>query len=111
MLRFFLDNSRWLATGISLAFGSAFGQTWFISLSAGEIRAEFGLSDGEWGGIYTIATLASALLLLSRGSLADTMPLSRLAPLVASVFALELEHLLLVGQHPIPVFLLLVVYF
>ena len=88
MLRFFLDNSRWLATGIILAFGSAFGQTWFISLSAGEIRAEFGLSDGEWGGIYTIATLASALLLLSRGSLADTMPLSRLAPLVASVFAL-----------------------
>ena len=88
MLRFFLDNSRWLATGIILAFGSAFGQTWFISLSAGEIRAEFGLSDGEWGGIYTIATLASAVLLLSRGSLADTMPLSRLAPIVASFFAI-----------------------
>lgn len=87
MLRFLAENRRWLATGLLLAFGSSFGQTYFISLFAGEIRAEYGLTDGDWGLLYTLATLASAALLLGRGSLADTMPLSRLTPLVAGAFA------------------------
>ncbi|MDG4649431.1 MFS transporter [Roseibacterium sp. SDUM158017] len=87
MLRFLADNRRWLATGLLLAFGSSFGQTWFISLFAGEIRAEYGLSDGDWGLIYTVATLSSAALLLGRGSWADTVKLSRLAPLIAATFA------------------------
>ena len=87
MVGFLIENRRWLGTGLLLAFASSFGQTWFISLFAGEIRAEYGLSDGQWGALYTVATLSSAALLLSRGSLADTMALSRLAPLVALVFA------------------------
>jgi sugar phosphate permease len=87
MLRFLADNGRWLATGLLLAFGSSFGQTWFISLFAGEIRAEYGLSDGDWGLLYTVATLSSAALLLGRGSWADTVRLSRLAPLIAGAFA------------------------
>jgi MFS family permease len=87
MLRFLSENRRWLATGLLLAFGSSFGQTWFISLFAGEIRAEYGLSDGDWGLIYTLATLASAALLLGRGGWADTVKLSRLAPLIAGAFA------------------------
>lgn len=88
MRRFLIDNRRWLATGLLLTFGSSFGQTWFISLFAGEIRAEYGLSDGQWGALYTLATLGSAALLLSRGSLADTVPFSRLVPLVAGMFAI-----------------------
>ncbi|MEQ8366974.1 MAG: MFS transporter [Roseicyclus sp.] len=87
MLTFLAENRRWLATGLLLAFGSTFGQTYFISLFAGEIRADYGLSDGDWGLLYTLATLCSALLLLGRGSWADTVPLSRLAPLVALAFA------------------------
>lgn len=87
MLRFLTENLRWLATGFLLAFGSSFGQTYFISLFAGEIRANYGLTDGDWGLIYTGATLCSALLLLGKGSWADTVPLSRLAPSVAAVFA------------------------
>lgn len=87
MFRFVAENRRWLATGLLLAFASSFGQTWFISLFAGEIRAEFGLSDGDWGLIYTIATLTSAALLLGRGGWADTVRLSRLAPLIAGAFA------------------------
>lgn len=70
-----------------LAFASSFGQTWFISLFAGHIKADFGLTDGAWGSLYTIATLASATLLLMRGSLADTVPLSRLGPLNAVLLA------------------------
>jgi predicted negative regulator of RcsB-dependent stress response len=38
MLRFLTENLRWLATGFLLAIGSSFGQTYFISLFAGEIR-------------------------------------------------------------------------
>jgi len=87
MMNFLAANARWLATGLLLAFGSSFGQTWFISLFAGEIRAEYGLSDGDWGLIYTAATLSSAVLLLGRGSWADTVPLSRLAPTIAACFA------------------------
>lgn len=88
MIGFLRGNARWLGTGLLLAFASAFGQTWFISLFAGEIKLAYGLSDGQWGAIYTVATLASATLLLWRGSLADTVPLSRLAPAVALLFAL-----------------------
>jgi predicted MFS family arabinose efflux permease len=87
MRRFLTDNARWLATGFLLAFGSSFGQTYFISLFAGEIRAAHGLSDGQWGLLYTIATLSSAALLLGKGGWADTVPLSRLAPLIALFFA------------------------
>lgn len=87
MTAFLLTNARWLATGFVLAFASSFGQTWFISLFAGEIRAEYGLSNGQWGALYTVATLCSAGLLLSRGALADTMRLSRLVPLTALLYA------------------------
>lgn len=87
MFGFLRDNLRWLGTGFLMTFAAAFGQTWFISLFAGEIKAVHGLSDGGWGSLYTIATLASAGLLFWRGGLADTMPLARLAPVVALGFA------------------------
>lgn len=88
MFTFFTANFRWLATGLLLTFASSFGQTWFISLFAGEIRATHGLTNGGWGGLYTIATLASAALLFSRGALVDTMRLSRLSLGVSLLFAL-----------------------
>jgi len=57
-----------------MAFASGFGQTYFISLWAGQIRGEIGLSHGEWGGIYTIGTMMSAAVMLWAGTLADTRP-------------------------------------
>ena len=86
-MRFLRENARWLATGLLLALGSSFGQTYFISLFAGEIRAAYGLTDGQWGGIYTIATVTSALLLIGFGGRADTVPLSRLAVIVTGFLA------------------------
>jgi len=65
-----------------LTLSSCFGQTFFISIFAGEIRGEFGLSHGEWGGIYTIGTLASALLMLWAGGLTDRFRIRNLAPVV-----------------------------
>lgn len=69
--RFLIDNARWLAAGALLTFMSGFGQTFFISIFAGEIRAEFGLSHGEWGAIYAMGTTASAVAMVWAGALAD----------------------------------------
>ncbi|WP_339819011.1 MFS transporter [uncultured Paracoccus sp.] len=87
MIQFVRDNARWLAAGFLLTFTSAFGQTWFISLFADFIKDRHGLTDGSWGGLYTVATLSAAALMFWRGSLADTVPLSRLAPAVTLMFA------------------------
>jgi MFS family permease len=64
---------RWLASGFLLTLCSGFGQTYFIALFAGELKAEFALSDGEFGGLYTLGTLASAVTLIWAGKLADTI--------------------------------------
>lgn len=85
---FYLSNARWLGAGFALSFTSSFGQTFFISLFAGEIRAAYGLSDGDWGSLYTIATLASAFLLFQAGVLADRVRFDRLALAVIGLYAL-----------------------
>lgn len=64
-------NARWLSAGALLAFLSSFGQTFFISVFAGEIRAAFGLGHASWGAIYTAGTGASALAMLWAGGLTD----------------------------------------
>lgn len=71
LLRFLAGNMRWLAAGALLTFLSSFGQTFFISVFAGEIRAEYGLSHGQWGGFYTLGTAASAVVMLWAGGLTD----------------------------------------
>ena len=70
-IRFIRDNLRWLSAGMLLTFLSSFGQTCFISVFAGEIRAVFDLSHGEWGGIYTLGTGASAIVMVWAGGLTD----------------------------------------
>ena len=77
--KFARENARWLAAGILLTWSSSFGQTYFISLSAGEIREAFNLSHGEWGGIYTIGTTISAILLVQIGWVADRLRVRTLA--------------------------------
>lgn len=84
---FYRANARWLAVGVTLTLASSFGQTFFISLFAGEIRMAYGLSDGGWGGIYTAATLASAAMLVLAGRFADEIPVARLATLILTGFA------------------------
>lgn len=81
-LSFLKLNVRWLAAGALLTFMSSFGQTFFISIFAGEIRAEFGLSHGEWGGIYALGTLASAIVMVWSGGLTDRFRVRTLGPVV-----------------------------
>ena len=66
---------RWLAAGFLLTFCSGFGQTYFIALFAGHLKADLGLSEGGFGSLYTAGTLASAALLMWAGRLADDYPI------------------------------------
>jgi MFS family permease len=84
---FFTLNAPWLSAGALLMFLSSFGQTFFISLFAGEIRAEFGLSHGQWGGIYTLGTAASAAIMVWAGGLTDRFRVRTLAPVVLLMLA------------------------
>ncbi len=70
-LAFIRENAPFLATGALLSFLSSFGQTFFIAIFGGEIRTEFGLSNGDWGMVYMIGTGASALVMVFAGGLAD----------------------------------------
>lgn len=70
-LTFIRSNLRWLAGGFLLTYFSSFGQTFFISLSSGQIRHEYGLSHGQFGTIYMLATLASAVTLTRLGEMVD----------------------------------------
>lgn len=76
---FVVNNIRWLAGGFLLTFFSSFGQTFFISLSNGDIRETFGLSHGEFGGLYMLATLLSAATLPLLGKPLDRYPAVRVA--------------------------------
>ncbi len=60
-----------------MTFWSSPGQTFFISLFSGEIRAELNLSDGEFGGIYSMATLLSAIIMVWSGALVDRVDLKK----------------------------------
>lgn len=70
-LGFLRDNARWLAGGFLLTFFSSYGQTFFIALSAGNIRSEYGLTHGQFGTLYMVATLASAFTLPLLGQIVD----------------------------------------
>jgi len=50
---------------------SAFGQTFFIAVFGGDIRAKFDLTNGEWGLIYMAGTLVSAVAMLFAGGIVD----------------------------------------
>lgn len=81
-LFFIRTNLRWLAAGFLLTFASCFGQTFFISIFAGEIMAAFSLSHGEWGGIYMVGTLASAAVMVWAGVLTDVFRVRALGAVV-----------------------------
>ena len=81
-ISFYIKNFRWLFIVFILTFCSAFGQTFFISLYSAEIRQAFNLSHGEWGLIYSIATLSSAILILFVGGYADKLSAKMMSSIV-----------------------------
>ncbi len=74
-ISFFVIHRRFLAFGFLAAVFSSFGQTFFISLSGGHIRAAFNLSHGDFGLLYAIGTVSSAVLLIWLGRKIDDVDL------------------------------------
>lgn len=74
-LRFLLTNARFLAFGLLVTLTASFGQTYFIALFSGQIRATFALSHGGFGLVYSLATLASGLSLIWLGRQIDRVEL------------------------------------
>jgi MFS family permease len=81
-INFLLTNFRWLLVGFLLCLTSSYGQTFFISIFAGEIRSEFGLSHTAWGWIYAAGTTSSAIAMVWAGGLTDHFRVRTLAPIV-----------------------------
>ncbi len=81
-------NATWLGAGVLLTFMSSFGQTFFISIFSGEIRAAFGLSHGAWGGLYSLGTTVSAVVMIWAGGLTDIFRVRVLGPAVLTGLAL-----------------------
>lgn len=74
---FFRADPKLALYGMLVAFGSGFGQTYFISQFGGEIRQDFGLTDAEFGSIYGLGTLISAFVIVYTGGLIDRVDLRR----------------------------------
>ncbi len=86
-VEFLRSNAPWLTAGMVLTFLSSFGQTFFISIFAGHIREGFDLTHGQWGGIYTLGTAASALVMVWAGGLTDHFRVRALAPIILIMLA------------------------
>jgi MFS family permease len=87
-LVFIRQNFRWLIAGFLLAFFGSFGQTYFVSIYAGELQSEFSLTHGEWGGIYMVGTLLSAFTMFFVGGLTDVFRARTLSVIVMMCLAL-----------------------
>jgi len=103
--QFLRANAPFLLAGFLLALLSSFGQTFFISLFGGEI--EFGLSNGEWGATYGIATTVSAAVMLWAGGLTDRFRVRSLGTVVLIGLALAC---LAMAANPWPVALVGVIF-
>jgi MFS family permease len=85
--QFAVRNRRLLAFGFLMAFGSSFGQTFFIGIFTPSIEASFGLSHSQWGSIYMAGTLMSAATLTFTGRWIDQLELRTYALLVCGFLA------------------------
>ena len=73
----------WIGGGYLSMLGTLAGQTVFISLFGEAIRHEFEISAGQYGLVYTAATLCSAIALVFLGPLTD-----RFSPRIVGIVSL-----------------------
>ncbi len=88
LLPAFIRERPGLALFATLAVAtSGFGQTFFLSVFGEQIRGAFDLSHTLYGGLYSLATVISACMLLKWGRLADTWSLPRATILAVGILA------------------------
>jgi MFS family permease len=86
-LRFLRTNRRFLGYGFLLTFLASFGQTFYISVFGGEIRAAFDLSHGDFGLAYGIGTLSGGVMLIFAGRVVDHFDLRPHTAIIAAGLA------------------------
>ena len=84
---FMRENPRLAVFAVLATASSGFGQTFFFSVFGSGIRDTFALQNSTYGLIYSLATLASAILLLKLGPLADKWSLNRITILAVTILA------------------------
>lgn len=87
-IAFLRANAPYLFAGFLLSFLSGFGQTYFISVFAAEIRDSNALSHGEWGTLYAACTMTSAFVMLWSGALTDRFRVRHLGTAVMAALVL-----------------------
>lgn len=95
---FLAANFRWLLAGFLMAFASSFGQTYYIALFSGHLRAAFELSHGAFGSLYALATLAAAASLVWVGKLADRQRLFTVVAVTLMALTVVMMSLSVVNQ-------------
>lgn len=88
-LGFIRSNAPFLLVAAMMLFMSSVGQTFVIAVFAGEIRTEFGITNGQWGLIYMVGTAASALTMIFVGGLTDRFRVRSLGVTVLGLLALS----------------------
>ncbi len=109
--RFVVENRLFLLAGFLLTFTSSFGQTYFISLFAGQIKTAFSLTDGEWGGIYTIGTTLSAVAMIWAGALTDRFRVKNLSLVIMIMLALACVAMTLISGSTLLILVVLALRF
>ena len=84
-MKFIIDNRRFLGFGFIVSFFFSFGTTPLIALFSGEIRAEFGLSHGDYGVLYSLANIVAAAGIVWFGRMIDTTDLRLYSALVCGL--------------------------
>lgn len=82
------NQIQWIGAGFLLTLSSLPGQTIFIAQFNSSLREVFSLSHGEFGGLYTLSTLASSALLIFAGGLVDRLSTRVIALLCIAGLAL-----------------------
>jgi predicted MFS family arabinose efflux permease len=68
-------NKKVIIFGFIFTFFSSFGQSFFLGLFNAPIRKELGITHGQFGTIYALATICSSLLLIWVGKKIDDFKL------------------------------------
>ncbi|GAA2391104.1 MFS transporter [Streptomyces glaucosporus] len=85
---FLRREGRRLLGGFLLFLLSSFGQTFFVSLFADDVRGRHGLTHGSYGALYMAATLLGAVALTRTGHLVDRHPARRVVLVSVPLLAL-----------------------
>ena len=107
MKDFFSFDPKLLLYGFTIIFFASYGQTFFISIFNAEIRNFYQLSNGEFGLVYALSTLASSFILIWFAKLIDRIDLRIYSLIISCGLALACFGMFLLIKHIFFLFLII----